>query len=70
MDIQEELGQRIKFIRGARRMTQETLALEAGITRTHLIRIERGKFSARVDLLHAIAKALNIKLKDLFDGVG
>ena len=39
-------------------MTQDQLALRAGIQRTHLGRIESGKYAVTLETLQAIAEAL------------
>ncbi|MFD0353532.1 helix-turn-helix domain-containing protein [Streptomyces sp. NPDC127110] len=56
------------FIRGARQdadVTQEGLALRAGIDRQTLNRIEQGHASARLDSLILIADALGVPLSHL-----
>lgn len=70
MDVEQELGQRIRYIRDGRGLSQQQVAARAGITRTHLSHIERGDYSARIDKLYAIAKALSVSLEQLFHGVG
>jgi len=40
----------------------------AGIGRAHLSQIENGAVSARIDTLHALAQALDLKLEELFRG--
>ncbi len=46
-------------------MTQEALALEAGIDRPSVVRIEAGQQSPTLDTLIRIADALDVPLRDL-----
>lgn len=52
------LGQRIAEIRKSIGMTQEELAEKAGLQRTHIVRIEQGRYNVGVDTLQAIADVL------------
>lgn len=63
----KQLGKKIKKLRLEQKVTQSQLAYEAGITREQLGRIENGKINTSVSNVFAIAKALNIDLKDVFD---
>ena len=66
MDSNFSCGNRIKELRKARALSQETLALNAGITTTYLGLVERGKKNATVATIEAICYALNISLADFF----
>lgn len=61
-----ELGQRIREIRIAARMTQEKTAQAAGVTFKHYQTIEGGKTNATVTTLAAIARALGVGIGELF----
>ena len=54
----ERIGQRIASLRKLAGITQEELAFRAGIQRTHLGRIESGKYAVTLETLQAIAEAL------------
>ena len=54
----ERIGKRIAALRKLAGMTQDQLALRAGIQRTHLGRIEAGKYAVTLETLQAIAEAL------------
>lgn len=69
-ELENELGIRIRALRAWRGMSQNSLAKEANIRRTHLSQIENGKFAARIDTLYAISKALDVTLAFLFTNVG
>ena len=61
------LGKKIKELRKAQKISQDQLAYESNMHRTHINRIENGKLDAGISKLRAIAKALNISLKELVD---
>lgn len=65
--ITEDIGNRIRYLRKNRNLSQEKLALKAGMDRTYLAGIESGKRNATIVSLEKIAIALEISLKDLFD---
>ncbi len=45
----------------------EKLALEAGIEYSQVFDIEHGNINTTISTIHVIAKALNVKEKELFD---
>ena len=63
----QKFGMRVKEIRISKNMTQEAVAWEAGIEPMQLSRIERGVINTSLSHILAIAKALEIKPKDLMD---
>ena len=52
------IGKRIAEIRKEQGITQDELAERTGIQRSHITRIEAGKYSVGIDLLQKIADAL------------
>ena len=65
MSLQEErwqIGQRIADLRKAQGISQTELAERSGVGRTHLIRIEQGKYNLQIDTLAALADAMNYKI--------
>jgi SOS-response transcriptional repressor LexA len=58
------LGEAVKIARAGRGMTQADLADVAGISRTHLLNIEKGH-NVTVDVLMRIANALGLSITDL-----
>jgi len=54
----ERIGQRIAALRKLAGMSQEQLALRAGLQRTHISRIEAGKYAVTLETIQAIAEAL------------
>lgn len=61
-----ELGDSIKSIREEKGFTQERLAEKANINVSYLAKIENGYVNTTVRYLIKIAKALHVKVKDLF----
>ena len=66
-NINEVLGKRIRAVRRAKKMTQEDLAYESKIDYSYLNEIEAGKRNPSIKRINAIAKALKIPVKELFD---
>ena len=69
MTINKQLGARIRYLRTQKNMTIEELALEAEINRNYLCDLERGTRNPTVLVLNKIAKALDINLSTLFEGI-
>jgi len=59
------LGREIKKAREVLQQSQETLAFEAGIHRTYVSLIERGKKSPTLAVIVRLATALGIKPSEL-----
>lgn len=57
--IRSVFGKRITEARENRNISVEELAAMVGITPAHLIRIEKGKYSVRYELMANIFNALN-----------
>jgi transcriptional regulator with XRE-family HTH domain len=70
MDVNKQLGMRIKYLRSLKKWSQEDLALEADINKNYLSDLERGERNPTVKVLEKIAKALNITISELFKGIG
>ncbi len=69
MTINKQLGARIRYLRQQKNMTIEDLALEAEINRNYLCDLERGTRNPTVVVLNKVAKALEINLSTLFEGI-
>ncbi len=68
--VSKRIGRRIRQIREkalirGEKMTQEDLALEAGLNRAYIGYIERGERNPSTDTLVKIAKALKVSPKEL-----
>lgn len=60
-------GKNLKRIRLERGFTQEKLAFTIGIEISQISRIERGILNTSVSTVQALAHAMQIQAKDLFD---
>ncbi len=60
-----EIGQLIRKKRIEKKITQEALALQCGIDRSYIGRIERGEVNLTVEKLYEIATALEVDMKEL-----
>lgn len=65
MDLVQLLGQNVRAHRKARGMSQEQLALEAGMKRAYLSDLERGTRNPSVRALERLATALGVQPEDL-----
>lgn len=61
-----DLGRRIGGLRRRRGISQEKLALQAGINRGFMGKIERGQKRASVETLAKVARVLEVELPELF----
>lgn len=66
-ELLKKTGNRISLFRKKQNLSQSQLAFEAGLPLMQISRIERGVINSSISTLSAIANALDISLKDLFD---
>lgn len=57
---------RIKEYRARVAMTQDDLAKQVEVRRETIVFLEQGKYNPSLKLAHAVAKALNSSIDDLF----
>ncbi len=69
MTINKQLGYRIRYLRQQKGLSIESLALEAEINRNYLGDLERGTRNPTLMVLNKIAKAFDIDLSVLFEGI-
>ena len=62
----ERIGQRVKALRLLADLSQDELAQRAGLQRTHIGRIEGGKYAVTLEVVQAIAEALGMTV-DIID---
>ncbi len=62
-----DIGDRIKTLREKSGYTQNALADKAGVSQTHLRRVELGQADITVGHLQIICDALEISIKDFFN---
>ena len=65
LELSIEIGQLIRKKRKEKKITQEALALQSGIDRSYIGRIERGEVNLTVEKLYEIATALEVDMKEL-----
>ena len=61
-------GTRLRQIRKAQKLSQEKVALKAGIDRSYLGQIERGESNVSLININRIAMALGVEAAELFRG--
>lgn len=68
-DYLQKLGMRIRQFRLKQELTQDKLALMIGSSKgkAYISRIELGKSNISISVLHRIAMALDVKVRDLID---
>lgn len=64
-ELAQLIGCSIRNKRKEKNITQESLALQCGIDRSYMGRIERGEVNITVEKLYEIASAMQISAKDL-----
>jgi transcriptional regulator with XRE-family HTH domain len=67
MGTRENIGWNLRTLRVEQGLSQERLALESGIDRSYVGRMERGEENVTVDTLEALAKVLQVPVGRLFD---
>ena len=65
--IKEKVGQRIKFLRIKKGLSQEEFAFLCGLDRTYITSVERGKRNISLENLNKIAEAFEMTLCEFFD---
>jgi len=65
MSIREDFARNLRRLRHAKGLSQEALAYEAGIDRTYISALERGVYSATIDMVAKIASVLDVEAAEL-----
>jgi transcriptional regulator with XRE-family HTH domain len=68
-NIYKLIGERIIAGRKAKSMSQEQLATDAGIDRSHMGFIEQGRRKPTLSTLFKIAQSLDVSIEELFKGL-
>nr|WP_319390994.1 helix-turn-helix transcriptional regulator [uncultured Cohaesibacter sp.] len=66
MNVQQTIGWNLRKLRVAKGLSQERLALESGIDRSYVGRVERGSENVTVSTLEAFTTVLEIHVSELF----
>jgi transcriptional regulator with XRE-family HTH domain len=67
MQIREVFARNLRKARNAKGLSQEALAYEAGIDRTYISALERGVYSATIDMVGKLAAVLEIEPSALLE---
>jgi transcriptional regulator with XRE-family HTH domain len=65
--IKREFGVRLRQIRQAKGISQETLALRCELDRTYIGGVERGERNISIVNIHKIARALDVSPGEFFE---
>ena len=66
MNIKDKIGLKIKNFRIGLGLSQEKLALKAGIDRTYINSVENGRRNISIINIEKLAIALNVHISELF----
>jgi len=69
MTLRATLGKNLRRLRAERGLSQEKLALEAGIDRSYVSLLETEKYAASVDMLERLAMVLKVDASTLLIAV-
>lgn len=64
--IECRVGNKIKQLRIKRKLSQEELAFNCGLSKNYICDVENGKRNISIKSVAKIAKGLRVKEKDLF----
>lgn len=70
LDIQRQVGERVRHLRRLRGLTQEELAEASGLNRAHLGEIERGEVDVTIVTLQRIGRGLRLRVSTLVKDIG
>ena len=70
MDARTRVGRNIRRLRVSAEMSQEALAVDAGLETVHVSRIERGIGNPTLGVLERIVRALGADIAELFVNAG
>lgn len=65
MAIRAVFAENLKYVRALREISQETLALKAGVERSYIGLLERQRSSPTIDMIEKLAKVLRVQPYEL-----
>lgn len=66
MKIQEKFGTTIRELRQKKKLSQEKLALDAGIDRTYIGDIEKGTRNVSIEIVEKLSNYFQMPISELF----
>ena len=60
-DLRDVVATNLRRVRNAKKITQDDLAYDAGVSRSYLSQLEKGKFFVSIKVLGKLAVALNVE---------
>lgn len=67
MDIRARIGIRVKELRDARKLSQDSLAYSINMSRSYLAEVETGKRNVSIQNIVRITEGLDVSVKKFFD---
>ena len=65
--VRQAFGRRLRTIRRSHGLTQQALADRASLTMNYVFRLEKGERNPTLLVLHDLAKALRVRVRELTD---
>ncbi len=65
--LQQKIGQKIRFLRESKGISQQNLAAICNFEKSNLSRIEAGRTNPTISTLYKISQALKVKIIDIVD---
>ena len=65
----KSFGRRVRDLRQSKGFSQQSFAEECGLDRTYISGIERGKRNISLENVAALARALDVTISDLLEGI-
>ena len=65
-ELRAIFGARVRQLRESTELSQEAFAIQSGIARSYMSRLERGRANPSLDAIYALASELGVDVIDLF----
>jgi transcriptional regulator with XRE-family HTH domain len=65
MDLREAFATNLRRVRNAKKLSQDELAYEAGVSRSYLSQLEKGVFYASLKIVGKLAETLEVEPAEL-----
>lgn len=63
IDIRQRIGSELRALRISKGLSARELAQQIGITHSHVVRIENGKYAISIDTLNKFCQALGVAIQ-------